>query len=59
MNAIYSDNTSAILLLTAPLIIGDSDVSERNTLSLSEYNTVARRLKLTAVNLIFRSRIIA
>ncbi len=38
-----SDNTKAILLLTAPLLVGKSKGSD-NPLTLSEYNKLARRL---------------
>ena len=43
MNTELSDNTKAILLLTAPLIVGKGEVAVR-LLTLSEYNKLARRL---------------
>ena len=43
MNTKLSDNTKAILLLAAPLIVGKGEVAVR-LLTLSEYNKLARRL---------------
>jgi DNA processing protein len=40
-----SENTHALLLLTAPLILGAADGTSTPVLSLSEFNKVARRLK--------------
>lgn len=40
-----SENTHALLLLTAPLIVGASDGAGTPALSLSEFNKVSRRLK--------------
>ncbi|MGH9971860.1 MAG: DNA-processing protein DprA [Pyrinomonadaceae bacterium] len=40
-----SENTRALLLLTAPLIVGDTDDVTIKILSLSETNKLARRLK--------------
>jgi DNA processing protein len=44
MIALLTPNTQAILLLTAPLIVGRSDTS-RDLLSLGEYNRLARILR--------------
>ena len=43
MNLNVSDNTKAILLLTAPLLVGKGRSAD-NPLTLSEYNKLARRL---------------
>lgn len=40
-----SENTHALLLLTAPLILGAADGTRTPVLSLSEYNKVSRRMK--------------
>ncbi len=40
-----SENTRALLLLTAPLIVGAADGGSTPILSLSEFNKLARRLK--------------
>src|SRR2546426_769510 len=40
-----SENTHALLLLTAPLIVGAADGGSTPVLSLSEFNKLARRLK--------------
>jgi DNA processing protein len=40
-----SENTRALLLLTAPLIVGAADGGSTPVLSLSEFNKLARRLK--------------
>ena len=40
-----SENTQALLLLTAPLIVGAADGTSTPLLSLSEFNKLARRLK--------------
>jgi predicted Rossmann fold nucleotide-binding protein DprA/Smf involved in DNA uptake len=42
---IISENTHALLLLTAPLIVGAVDGAGPTVLSLSEFNKLARRLK--------------
>ena len=44
-----SENTRALLLLTAPLIVGAADGGSTPALSLSEFNKLARRLKEMAV----------
>ena len=44
MIAPLTPNTQAILLLTAPLIVGSSDASSE-LLTLSEYNRLARILR--------------
>jgi len=40
-----SENTHALLLLTAPLILGAAEGASAPVLSLSEYNKLARRMK--------------
>ena len=42
---LVSENTRALLLLTAPLIVGAADGATTPILSLSEFNKLARRLK--------------
>jgi predicted Rossmann fold nucleotide-binding protein DprA/Smf involved in DNA uptake len=42
---VISENTHALLLLTAPLIVGVANVSSTPVLSLSEFNKLARSLK--------------
>jgi len=44
MSTELSANTKAILLLTAPLLIGQ-DKSAANPLAIGEYNHLARRLR--------------
>jgi predicted Rossmann fold nucleotide-binding protein DprA/Smf involved in DNA uptake len=46
---LISENTRALLLLTAPLIVGTADGGSTPVLSLSEFNKLARRLKEMAV----------
>ena len=48
MNPI-SESTRALLLLNAPLIVGATNAESAPILSLSEFNTLARRLKEMAV----------
>jgi DNA processing protein len=45
MNSIVSENTRAILLLTAPLIVRASGEDSAAVLTLSEYNRLASRLQ--------------
>jgi len=42
---VISESTRALLLLTAPLILGAAEGANTPVLSLSEYNKVARRMK--------------
>jgi len=42
---VISENARALLLLTAPLIVGAADGGSTPVLSLSEFNKLARRLK--------------
>ncbi|MCA9759262.1 MAG: DNA-protecting protein DprA [Candidatus Eisenbacteria bacterium] len=46
MTSVLSPNTQAILLLTAPLLVGKD--SKANTLSASEYRKLARHLRASA-----------